>query len=190
MDDSISGLFDSLKISAFSKVKQVNSQIKDVTLGPNSSGLEIDLVDATDSISMPPRRTKPKPPSKSTAERDITFTTIKNELEFRRQNQLKQAVNSHVNAIINFDKQQQVRQTQKVCSVYCLKYHSIWQDWCHGCETQFYRGGHQLSFCAPTWNARKLGPWWLRLRTTFVVLANLMKEQTSLIVFDTWTLYY
>lgn len=112
MNDSLSGLFDDLKISAFSKVKLVNNQIHNVTLGPNSTLPDDDLVDNGVIILTPlqqkPATPKSSPEPETMINTNTAFYNIKNELECRRQETLRKAVDTHVNAIVTFDKQQKV----------------------------------------------------------------------------------
>lgn len=116
--EDVSNLFNDLAISAFSKVKHVNQHIKNVTLGPNSTILEADIVSE--------RKTSPakfevdvKVWTKYEHKQDTAFNSMKKDVEIRRQDELRKAVNAHIDDVIKFDKQ------QKVC-MYKMLYVQKW----------------------------------------------------------------
>ncbi|KAF2900724.1 hypothetical protein ILUMI_05465 [Ignelater luminosus] len=100
--------FDDLKISALSKSKQINSFVKCTTIGPNSTCIEgfesqettntqkFKFTDATfDTI-----------PIQHVSNKASVVDKYLAEIEHQRQGKVQEAVNSHLNCILEFSKKQ------------------------------------------------------------------------------------
>lgn len=105
-EDIING-FQDLKISALSKSKRVNDQIKDVTIGPNRT---VDFRDTASSASPSSDDKHPLPMRKSVSPQNAGSYTLRKiiaDLEKQRQEQVQEAVSARKNAFDEFSRQQE-----------------------------------------------------------------------------------
>lgn len=115
MDDIING-FQDLKISALSKSKLINDQIKDITIGPNRTILLDETCKSTFSGTSPSSEKKSSPKKKNFSPRNESASSLRKiiqDLEKERQEKVYEAVSARKNVFDDFAKQQEVERKEQ-----------------------------------------------------------------------------